>query len=193
MDTQPHTVASQSCNSCKASLHRTCYELLKRHAGETQQPLRCPYCRVVWEAPVRENTLSLVKRQISSMDDFLEAAESKKMCPASIDAAPSKRTTVVRIRRNASGIIQGCDVYIGRQCTMGGWNLQRSKWANPFSVKECGSAEVAVVRYREWIFKQPQLLQQLSELRGKVLGCWCKPGACHGDVLIELCEKMTHK
>jgi hypothetical protein len=26
----------------------------------------------------------------------------------------------------------------------------------------------------------------LPELRGKVLGCWCAPAACHGDVLAEM-------
>ena len=26
----------------------------------------------------------------------------------------------------------------------------------------------------------------LPELRGKILGCWCAPKVCHGDVLVEL-------
>ncbi|MHB8407806.1 MAG: DUF4326 domain-containing protein [Acidiferrobacterales bacterium] len=29
-------------------------------------------------------------------------------------------------------------------------------------------------------------MSALGELRGKVLGCWCSPQACHGDVLEEL-------
>lgn len=94
---------------------------------------------------------------------------------------------VVRLRRSASaGVIQGCDVYIGRRCTKGGWDLPQSKWANPYSVKECGSAEEAVCRYEEWILRRPDLLSMLSELEGKTLGCWCKPGPCHGDVLVTL-------
>jgi hypothetical protein len=37
---------------------------------------------------------------------------------------------------------------------------------------------------------QPQLLADLHELEGKVLGCWCKPEkSCHGDVLVELLQK----
>lgn len=28
----------------------------------------------------------------------------------------------------------------------------------------------------------------LEPLRGKVLGCWCKPLPCHGDVIVELLE-----
>jgi len=27
-----------------------------------------------------------------------------------------------------------------------------------------------------------------SELKGKILGCWCAPKACHGDILEELCK-----
>jgi hypothetical protein len=24
-----------------------------------------------------------------------------------------------------------------------------------------------------------------EELKGKILGCWCAPQACHGDILVE--------
>ena len=29
-------------------------------------------------------------------------------------------------------------------------------------------------------------MKRLPELKGKSLGCWCKPEACHGDVLVRL-------
>lgn len=80
------------------------------------------------------------------------------------------------------------DVYIGRP----------SKWGNPFThLKELEGKEgiilvatrqEAIERYREWILKNPTLLADLHELKGKVLGCWCKPKACHGDVLADLAE-----
>lgn len=98
-----------------------------------------------------------------------------------------KLPSVVRLRRAKGVVVQGCDIYIGRRFTMGGWNMPQSKWANPFTVKECGgSAAVAVSKYEEWIRNQPHLLSELHELEGKVLGCWCKPGPCHGDVLVKL-------
>jgi hypothetical protein len=28
-------------------------------------------------------------------------------------------------------------------------------------------------------------LRKIEELKGKVLGCFCKPNACHGDVIKE--------
>jgi hypothetical protein len=83
------------------------------------------------------------------------------------------------------------DVYIGRP----------AKWGNPYSHKPEGvtrfilveSREEAIELYREWITKGEgqHLLLDLGELKGKTLGCWCKPKACHGDVLLELVEKYT--
>lgn len=74
---------------------------------------------------------------------------------------------------------------------MGGWNLESSKWANPFKVGsvDVPNAATAVLRYWEWI-QQPEqkaLLSSIDELKGKILGCWCKKQGsepCHGDVLL---------
>ena len=75
------------------------------------------------------------------------------------------------------------DVYIGRG----------SKWGNPFSHKEgtlaehvVGSREEAIAKYEEYLLSNQELVYSLPELKGKVLGCWCKPKACHGDVLLRM-------
>tara|TARA_B100001778_G_scaffold334977_1_gene350083 strand:- start:3813 stop:4178 length:366 start_codon:yes stop_codon:yes gene_type:complete len=82
------------------------------------------------------------------------------------------------------------DVYIGRG----------SQWGNPFSHREGTKAEFvvssrdeAISKYRDWLMEQPHLLSQLSTLKGKTLGCWCKipqdpDRPCHGDVLAELAD-----
>ena len=75
------------------------------------------------------------------------------------------------------------DVYIGRP----------SKWGNPFSIGSDGSRKEVIDKYRQFIKDHPQLLDELQELRGKVLGCWCKPGPCHGDVIVELLEDRIDK
>ncbi len=76
-------------------------------------------------------------------------------------------------------------MYIGRP----------SKWGNPFTHKEGTLAkfkkdtrEQAVEAYRDWILHGDgkHLLADLHELKGKTLGCWCAPLACHGHVLAEL-------
>ena len=47
-----------------------------------------------------------------------------------------------------------------------------------------GSREEVIARYERWLASQPGLVSRARrELAGKVLGCWCAPLACHGDVL----------
>lgn len=85
------------------------------------------------------------------------------------------------------------DVYIGRP----------SKWGNPYSHEQRTSAKFkvntrdeAISAYRIWITEGEgkHLLSDLNELDGKILGCWCKPKSCHGDVLVELIEQQKqHK
>jgi hypothetical protein len=73
---------------------------------------------------------------------------------------------------------------------MGGWSLEASKWANPFTIATCGSAAAALDKYREYIRARPLLSACAKiELRHKTLGCWCKPGPCHGDVLKEIADE----
>jgi hypothetical protein len=108
-------------------------------------------------------------------------------------------TTVVRIKRANGEIVQDCDVYIGRACNMGGWSLRGSKWANPFSIKACpGGIDECLHKYEQHVRSHPELMASLDELTpqyyGKttlVLGCWCKPNKCHGDVLLKLLSERS--
>lgn len=82
------------------------------------------------------------------------------------------------------------DVYIGRP----------SIWGNPFSHKngtlakyKVATREEAISRYKDWILngEGKYLLKHLPELKGKVLGCWCSPLPCHGNILIELVNESN--
>ena len=92
-------------------------------------------------------------------------------------------TSVVHIR-------QSYDVYIGRSMPQRG--LISTGWGNPFHIGP-DSREEVIEKFRRWILGQPQLLARLPELKGKRLGCWCKPLACHGDVLAELADEEGAK
>ena len=62
-----------------------------------------------------------------------------------------------------------------------------SKWSNPYTVKQCGRdkcLELYETFIREKIEKEG--IDELKKLQNKVLGCWCKPELCHGDVLIKI-------
>lgn len=79
------------------------------------------------------------------------------------------------------------DVYIGRP----------GPWGNPFSHKPQSRAEVkvdsreeAIACYEEYLRQNPELIEKVKrELKGKVLGCWCAPKACHGDVLARIANE----
>jgi hypothetical protein len=84
------------------------------------------------------------------------------------------------------------DVYIGRAVPRS--SFKASIWGNPFVIGKDGTREEVMVKYRRWLLGNPELLKKLPELKGKVLGCWCVPEACHGDVLSELAssEPVLH-
>jgi Domain of unknown function (DUF4326) len=66
----------------------------------------------------------------------------------------------------------------------------RSPWFNPAKGRKTDH-DRAVSQYRKYISGRTDLLARLTELRGKVLGCWCYPKACHGNILIELCYRQS--
>lgn len=66
-------------------------------------------------------------------------------------------------------------VYIGRP----------SKWGNPFTIGVDGTRTEVIEAYRVYLYRSG-LISDISELTGKNLVCWCKPKACHGDILIQL-------
>lgn len=84
------------------------------------------------------------------------------------------KTSVVNIN-----FTKDYDIYIGRG----------SIWGNPFIIGKHGTREEVVNLYKQYLLGNQQLLLRLPELKGKVLGCHCKPNLCHGDVLVELLEE----
>lgn len=70
-------------------------------------------------------------------------------------------------------------VYVGRP----------TKWGNPYPIGENFTAQQAVNLFK--LFAQKwDLAEDLGELKGKDLACWCKVGdPCHADVLLELANK----
>jgi ribonuclease HI len=101
------------------------------------------------------------------------------------------RAVAVRIRRENNIIVQDCDLYVGRAVNRGGWDLPRSKWHNPISLKSCdNNATECIRRFRGYLQTRPDLMLALPELRGKRLGCWCDDDSpCHARVLAELANQ----
>ena len=87
------------------------------------------------------------------------------------------------------------DIYIGRSAR----KKDISKhFGNPFMVNNL-SQSTAINMFRQWLKgesyhdidpeRRKWILENLHTLKGKRLGCFCKPFACHGDVLVELIEE----
>lgn len=93
-------------------------------------------------------------------------------------------TTVVNLTR------EQYDVYIGRGSPFGNPYTHVDSRLAKYRVK---TREEAIAKYREWFASQIQdeaFEEQVLALRGKRLGCYCKPLACHGDIIVEWLEQF---
>ena len=96
------------------------------------------------------------------------------------------------------------DVYIGRGPNGGAFGDvgigERGWLGNPFTVEEYGRQgcierfEVAFVAALE---STPELREEVAQLAGETLGCWCRTvdecgPACHGDVIAKYAELLAH-
>src|SRR5437867_8640568 len=91
--------------------------------------------------------------------------------PTKRHAMTASRTRVVHVKRAPY------DVSVGRP----------SPFGNPFVIGRDGDRGAVIHKYRAWLLAQAALVERVRrELAGKVLGCWCAPLPCHGDVLADV-------
>ncbi len=87
-----------------------------------------------------------------------------------------KKTTVVN-KRNSE-----YDVYIGRGSIFG----------NMYEIGVYGTRKECIAKYRSWFYAAldcPEFKEEIEKLKGLRLGCYCKPLACHGDIIVEYLER----
>ncbi len=67
------------------------------------------------------------------------------------------------------------DIYVGRP----------SKFGNKFKLEKEEDREKILKQYTKWLSEQSKEYHDMikTELKGKVLGCWCAPKPCHGMIL----------
>ena len=86
------------------------------------------------------------------------------------------------------------NIYIGRHgrvpiANEGVFPYKASIWANIYTIGPNGDRDEVLCKYKRYIIKKivnEKLYEELDELNDKRLGCWCKPEACHGDVLVHI-------
>ena len=87
-------------------------------------------------------------------------------------------TKVVNIEK-----VNKYDVYIGRGST----------WGNPYAIGFDGDDREEVIRKFQYDFDRELLRFSKNDtlvLKGKTLGCHCKPEPCHGDVIAEYLNSL---
>lgn len=91
-------------------------------------------------------------------------------------------TRVVNLRHEAF------DVYIGRA-----GRGQDGYFGNPFRLPPDGRRGATLDSYRTYFLSRidtdAEFRSRVEGLRGKRLGCFCKPAACHGDVIAEWLDR----
>lgn len=98
------------------------------------------------------------------------------------------------------------DMYVGRELN------KKFHYGNPFThltyvstptIVKVADRNMAIHYYQRWLEglsftehepeRRQWILDNLEQLRGKRLGCFCKPAPCHGDVLIRMLEMRTNE
>lgn len=96
------------------------------------------------------------------------------------------------------------DFYIGRGSVLGNPFTGSKELSNTKALFQADSREEAIALYRNWINQKIQqrdptvvaalnLIYLMAKQDGVKLICYCKPQACHGDVIKELVEAKLGK
>jgi len=139
-------------------------------------------------SPVDEEHLSAISHAIifndgKSFNHLINNAKNQGIKSRIIDAV------ITKVVNKDKG--EKFDVYIGRG----------SSWGNPYAVgfgaspgEEQNDREEAIRKFK-YDFEKDFLKKSKEdalELKGKILGCHCKPLACHGDVLAEYLNSLDN-
>ena len=76
------------------------------------------------------------------------------------------------------------DVYIGRPSILG----------NPFSIHGTHTRQNVIKKFEQYARRRmatdEEFRAAVKACHNQVLGCWCAPLACHGDVILELAKEI---
>lgn len=88
-----------------------------------------------------------------------------------------------------------CTHYIGRRTAYN--NPKHGIYANlgnPFHLRDGHSRQDVIAAFEVYARRTPEVMQRIKALpREAVLGCWCKPFACHGDAIVKLWKEMHNE
>ena len=115
-------------------------------------------------------------------EEFVEESERLKASGLPLRIVNILITRVINIKTETTyQSIKGNNKYeyIGRG----------SYWGNPYSMYEEGDDREEVIRKYKYDFDYEKFpnkeKSEVYKLAGKRLGCFCKPNACHGDIIAD--------
>ena len=102
------------------------------------------------------------------------------------------------INGKQSGFLGNDKIYIGRKC----YGLSGSPLQNPYSIGRDGDRDTVIEKYRKYLWENIKQWKETGSLNPVVnelfklsqcsqseelfyLSCWCKPEACHGDIIVK--------
>jgi len=92
-------------------------------------------------------------------------------------------TEVVNIR------VSDYDVYIGRE-----GRGEDGYYGNPFRIENGQKRGETIEKYRKYFYERletdSEFKRRIEALKNLTLGCFCKPHACHGDVIKEYLDNL---
>jgi len=130
-------------------------------------------------SPIDEDHLTDITHAIIFNDGetFNHLIEATKKYDIKSRIIDTEITKIVNVGKNEKH-----DIYIGRG----------SLWGNPYAIGYDGDRDEVIRKYKydfDRGFLKSKKEDSLS-LKGKILGCHCKPAACHGDVLAEYLNSL---
>ncbi len=136
----------------------------------------------------------LLENQIRSTASYLDSMRGalRAIDQAELESIPWSKTELARKKTVEAG--RSVTANIKEDLRLIAWAQEQglyvridrqTAWGNPFIVDEDGDRDEVIENFDlHYLACKPSLQRRFDELRGKVLGCWCYPDDCHGDVLI---------
>ncbi|KKM72796.1 hypothetical protein LCGC14_1416870 [marine sediment metagenome] len=70
-------------------------------------------------------------------------------------------------------------------------------FGNPFKIKKGCTRKQSIEKFKSYFYNRIKtdkvFRQRIKALGGHVLGCWCKPLLCHGDIIVEYLDSENEK
>ena len=84
--------------------------------------------------------------------------EKKKKSVCTMAEVYYSPPTVVHLKKQAGNIIQNCDIYIGNAVKKSSWDLEESKWCDPFHQRWDLTLKERHKKYRGYVMSKPELM-----------------------------------